>query len=932
MRGASSVAVSVLVLSGLVAVPAAASAAVVPSVSQPQALSPAQQAAATGEPVVVDELTTPTEQTSAMPDGTMQYEVSTVPVRVERDGEWIPVDTDLVRRGEWLEPDASAAPVRFSPGGTTVLSQVRTESGEWVSEIWPDGPVPTPRIDGDTATYPEIKPGVDLKLVATKTGVASIYVVKSAEAAKSSDLEALRTVVRGAELSRNETGTVSASASDGSDLLAAQPLWWDSSNGGTYREPGGEAPPKPVSHDVVGDGVAMDVGASVETQEKKAPAKPIQYPIFVDPDWSTGIAGSWYTDAAFPNTSYLSAGASDVLRVGAYEEYVSNMFFQFPIGALGGKRVLGARLNTMQLSVDACGAGAISSHLVSPMPAGFTWNQEQEWRQNGQMWWSGAMQFWYGPDCGAAPMPVGWDVTYAVSAVAGRDSQVEIGFTYESMQSRRHYDRGATLIVTYNTPPNTPTDPVFLSPAKLCGTAAAPTQIAATDVTVAVNQTDPDPENVDVNFYLMRANDLDHLFQRRTPGLGAQGQKVVTFNGLTDGETYAWEARGSDWRDDSPGLSPWCYFTVDVTKPALPTITSSATSFTVGAGMSVSLAGDADVAGYTYWVTPTQLVSPAPSVPADGTVSTSASTLPDCNGRVTANVRWACGSGATPVAITVAPTDSLSTLWVSAYDKAGNQSEARGLPLYTAIGTPAASANVDAGHAWQVTSLLSPLPSVVPDSNPWIGTSDINLHLPSGASVTSTDAVVPPLPGPVMKTGPLPSAGDEIVAPTAPVNAANSFTWSMWVKATLVPSGKDQIVAVQSRGSGRGEVKLLATQGGQYSFCITGSSAPDDNGRPVSSCVTGGSLAVNSWQMITGIWDTQNQQLRLLIGNSITPVAVAGHVLGSGDWSASGPLIFGPSPDTNRFNGYIANPAFLPDVVDHRQLDRMVNLSLPFSE
>ena len=75
------------------------------------------RAAATGDPVVVDALTTPTSLTKAMPDGSMQLEQSSVPVRVQQGGSWVPVNTGLVRDGDWFSPAASAVPVRFSPGG-----------------------------------------------------------------------------------------------------------------------------------------------------------------------------------------------------------------------------------------------------------------------------------------------------------------------------------------------------------------------------------------------------------------------------------------------------------------------------------------------------------------------------------------------------------------------------------------------------------------------------------------------------------------------------------------------------------------------------------------------------------------------------------------------------------------------------------------------
>ena len=180
-----------------------------------------------------------------MPDGTMQYEASTLPVRVEQDGDWVPVDTTLTEVGDWLEPAASAAPVRFSTGGSDQLAQVQTETGEWITERWPYGTLPTPAVDGDTATYPNVLPGVDLKMVATKTGQASIYVVKTEKAAQSTKLDDLHVIIEDAELTTKPNGAVEAELADGSQIVAGQPLWWDSSDGGTYREPGGEAPAPP---------------------------------------------------------------------------------------------------------------------------------------------------------------------------------------------------------------------------------------------------------------------------------------------------------------------------------------------------------------------------------------------------------------------------------------------------------------------------------------------------------------------------------------------------------------------------------------------------------------------------------------------------------------------------------------------------------------
>lgn len=892
-------------------------------VAQAQAVASAE-AVATGEPVVVDALTSPTQLTSALPDGTMQLEVSTVPVRVEQGETWVPVDTSLVPVGEWWEPAASAAPVRFSPGGSDQLAQVQTASGEWVTETWPYGVLPTPTVDGDTATYAEVLPGVDLKMVATTTGQASIYVVKTEKAAQSTKLDDLHVVIDGADLTKTSTGAVEAEAADGSGIVAGQPLWWDSSDGATYREPGEETP-SPVTHDVEADRIAMDVGASVAKEEKRT-GDDVTYPIYVDPDWASGISGSWYTDAAYPNQSYLNASASDVLRMGRYQQYRGNIFFEFRIASLAGKDIVAAQLAATQIKWASCPNSPVQVRTYGPQMWGFTWNQ-----QNHSAW--GPVLDTQNPGyCNGPAVAVGWNVTMGVRDKIGAvDIQLGLAPQDENVVSRRHFSRAATLYVTYNTRPDVPVNPVFTSPSRQCGTAAAPAMLGQKDVTVQVTQTDPDGGNVDTNFHLMKASNLNAAIQDRPSGVLAQGTRSVTFTNLTDGETYAWRAWGSDHRMDSAGPSSWCYFTVDTTKPAVPTVTAApGSTYTVGQPVALSATGATDVAGYVSWITPTRLTTPAPSVPVEGTVSV-ASALPNCGAGVGSTVRWTCASGSTPAAMTVAPIDSLSTLWVSAYDRAGNQSAAKGFPLYPNGNdtTPAASVNVDAGHAWQLSSMTTPLPETIPDSNPWIGANGIDLLIPETSSRTSTDLPDPPLESPVLSTAG--GTAFEVSTMTAPVNAMNSFTFSVWLKGGYNGlNGASQKIVMQGGGM-TGSIQLQVTPAGVYAFCVGDYNVTSASTDRASNCATGSSMS-HQWQLVTGVWDAVNQQLRLHVGNAMNPVAVNGHVVGAGDRSATGPLVFGPAPMTGRWEGLFTNPVMVPGVIDHIQLERLAAFELPFSD
>ncbi|MBB5868583.1 hypothetical protein F4553_001962 [Allocatelliglobosispora scoriae] len=127
----------------------------------------------------------------AQPTGGLTAEISAVPVRVHRpDGSWQPVDTTLQRASDGsLGPVASVANVRFSGGGATPLATFKAGGGE-VAYSWPTG-LPVPAIEGDSAQYAEVFPGVDLRVRALADGFRYVLVVKTVEAAAN---PALRTV------------------------------------------------------------------------------------------------------------------------------------------------------------------------------------------------------------------------------------------------------------------------------------------------------------------------------------------------------------------------------------------------------------------------------------------------------------------------------------------------------------------------------------------------------------------------------------------------------------------------------------------------------------------------------------------------------------------------------------------------------------------
>lgn len=142
----------------------------------------AAKARAERRPVEVSTLTTETRQVRANPNGTFTMEQHTVPVRVRRGSGWVPVDTTLRRApGGTVAPIASPLAVTFSAGGEGVPLLTLRQGGASLSLRWP-GPLPEPVLDGHTATYPDVLPGVDLQVKAEADSVYQALVVKTREA------------------------------------------------------------------------------------------------------------------------------------------------------------------------------------------------------------------------------------------------------------------------------------------------------------------------------------------------------------------------------------------------------------------------------------------------------------------------------------------------------------------------------------------------------------------------------------------------------------------------------------------------------------------------------------------------------------------------------------------------------------------------------
>ncbi|MEV7871272.1 LamG domain-containing protein, partial [Streptomyces sp. NPDC088124] len=248
----------------------------------------------------------------ATPEGALEAREYLRPVRARVDGAWRPVDTELAKASDGsVAPKVSTVGIRFSSGGDDPLVRME-KAGREVALSWP-GALPAPELSGSTATYREVLPGVDLRMGAQEDGFTQLLVVKSAEAAASEKLAALRLELASEGVDVRETAEGGLAAVDrgaqGAVFEAPKPMMWDSSTPsgdgtgaarrrtaveegvGAAREPGagesGRLAAVGVAVPATGDALVLTPDAEMLSDAATV------YPVFIDPQWYSPRASAW---------------------------------------------------------------------------------------------------------------------------------------------------------------------------------------------------------------------------------------------------------------------------------------------------------------------------------------------------------------------------------------------------------------------------------------------------------------------------------------------------------------------------------------------------------------------------------------------------------------------------------------------------------------
>ncbi|MEU4221869.1 LamG-like jellyroll fold domain-containing protein [Actinoplanes sp. NPDC026623] len=540
--------------------------------------------------------------TSANPDGTLTAIYSSAPQRVRKDNAWVPIDTTLVRQKDGsYAPKAALSSLSISGGsGTDLLSMkdgAKTLKFSWGKKL------PAAVVAGDTATYPNVLPDVDLQVTADATGYSSMLVVKTPEAAANPALKQVDFGLTGTGVKLAETSNGGAEAVDtksGERVFHTDTaLMWDST-------PPAIAPQTEVDAGELGRNRAkIKVGVKGGKQtlvpdQGLLTSKNTKFPVYIDPYWSGSPGKSQLNWARISSNGWnvynsTSKTGSTSARIG-YDNYdtgdneKARSYYQMNTAGIKGATIFEASLYVVHRWSALCtkntaavvyGTGGISSWSSS----GLNWDKQPS-KLTGVLSTVNGTEL----DCGSSkvrPSPASFKfnvLSFIKTAATNKASNATFLVAAKSETDKYNwkqlgYGGGATLSVKYSYKPvftngtgNPKITPSVVDQGRILTTTRTPT-LSATGYSPKMNGYQ---ENVQVNYQVFNsAGTRVGNGYGPSSGYALNGGTWTVTPSLADG-TYTWKAAIKNASGVWGGVwSQTQTFTVDTSAPKAPSINST---------------------------------------------------------------------------------------------------------------------------------------------------------------------------------------------------------------------------------------------------------------------------------------------------------------------------------------------------------------------
>ncbi|MFG3370526.1 LamG-like jellyroll fold domain-containing protein [Streptomyces sp. NPDC048156] len=857
------------------------------------------QARRSGKPVEVTSLRGESGDVFATADGNLEAREYLRPVRVRSTSGWKDIDTDLARTEDGgIAPKAASVGLEFSGGGQAPLVKM-AKAGRALSLSWPN-PLPVPEVSGDTATYHDVLPDVDLRMGAQEDGFTQLLVVKSAEAAAGEELAELRLKLDTDGMQVKETSKGGLQAIDngagGAVFEAPEPVMWDSSSGSN------EAQAKVAASSAVGDDTAGSepaagesgklaaVGVQVPADGKELVLTPdadvlkgqdTKYPVFIDPQWYSPRASAWTMASKYWASSpqWKFNGASDAGMGYCNWSYcqpndTKRLFYRIPVSKFAGKTILSAEFVVRNTWSASCSDRSVELWETKGISTSTTWNS-----QSVSGFWVkqlASKSFAYGySGCSAADAE--FSVKSAVqSAADSKDSTMTFGLRAASESDAygwKRFSDKAYLRVKYNRPPaQMKMSQLTMEYGGTCKNSSSAARVRTLGKIYANNVTDPDGDSISVQFQAKW--DGGSWSPAKTTSKKSGSTFAISLpSSIPENKTVNWYARSYDGAQYSPwsyaGDPTACYFVYDTKVPKAPTISSGEylasdpenpnDPWYDGVGRYGSFeikSSDTDVTTYWYGI----------------------------NGDPSPLHRITTSGGAAQIAKVLPAKPGVNFFTAQAFDSAGNGSEIRTYQYRVKAGQPERA-------TWQLDE--------------GTGASEAKGSTPA-RNLAISGGVTPGVAG-VQGTAVQFNGTDGYAFSDLPaVNTSGGFAVSAWVKLDNIPDKTADVAVAPGNNAPGFELYYSATYGwsfNQYkSDDATGGLVRADQG-------DASKVKAGTWTHLVGSYSSTDDLLQLFVdGTLVKSVAY------SAPWEARRGLQIGGKNITGTAS------SFFPGSIDSLQL------------
>ncbi|MEU7650780.1 DNRLRE domain-containing protein [Micromonospora taraxaci] len=544
----------------------------------------------TGKSVQVKSRTSETTEVWALPDGQLRVDLAAGVQRFRRGAEWVPVDLTLRATADGaVEPVAHPKGLRISGArgaGEHELASVGV-GDQQIAMGWA-GALPTPRLDGQRATYVEARPGVDLVVEASRSGFEQFLVVKNRDAIPQVETVRFRFTGPGvATATRGRDGAFTLTDRAGNETARVPaPLMWDAKQ----TISGEPQTREPVRTELANraDGVELTLTPDPAWLRSSSTT----YPVTIDPTvnpltttFDTYVRESVTTDKNQESDLQIGLLATSPMTL-------ARSFITWDTTALVGKQITAATVSLWNFWSDTCTPTSWEIWSTGTSTYSTRFDSQPAWSHR-----EATSTATYGStDCADGWATVNGLSFFQRAADEGKtragmglratDETARTGFKQFRSREGGSAAEDPKASITYNSRPAVTARATV--PASNCTTGTGRPLVNSLTPQLRATVSDGDATAMSVSFEWWALDASAPIGSTTLTGIasGATAVATVPVGAFVDGGTYRWRVKAADGVAGSDVWSSFCEMVVYVTAPPVAGCTAGAESDFNGDGVS----------------------------------------------------------------------------------------------------------------------------------------------------------------------------------------------------------------------------------------------------------------------------------------------------------------------------------------------------------